>query len=1265
MSFAFVVPLRRRAIAGGMAAGLVLAGAVAIDAQPAFAATALSVTTTADVAANAGACGNTSITTPASPLSLREAVCLANNLGGTVTIAVPAGTYQLNNGELDPGVKSGQNLTISGAGAASTIINGQGLSRVLDVDQNVTGGMTTTFSNLTVTGGVDSGFGGAGIIAGSVDQANSDILNLNNVIVTDNHANGSAPTATNKPGGGVQFVGGQLNITNSTFSNNTSQSSQGAGVAYASEIAGTGLSITGSTFSGNNMTNTSSGTSVANGGALALRGSASTAFVISGSSFRNNTVAATSGPAIGAAIWQQSGLLTVTGTSFTANSATGGAGTPTGGAIGLNGGSATLHYDRFVGNTATSGQAVGLQNAATANATEDWWGCNGGPGTAGCDTVSGSPTISPRLVLTATASPATVVGPNASATITGALTTDSLGAAVGSANLTAFASLPVTFSDPPGDATVTTVAGAHSAGFSSGQASIDYHSNTTVGPDTDNVTFDNATVSTSVTVDQAPALTSANTAHFNVGTAGSFTVTSTGYPTAAITRTGTLPAGLTFTDNGDGTATLAGTATGSGGTFPIIVTANNGVNPNASQTLTVTVGSPPAFTSSTTATFVAATAGSFAITTSGIPTVSAITESGSLPSGITFTDNGNGTATLAGTPAAGSGGTYPVTLTATNGVSPNGSQALSIQVNQAPQVTTNPASQTVNPATSVTFTAAATGVPTPTVQWQRSTNGGASYTNVAGATSTSYTFTSAAGDNGTMYRAVFTNLVSTATTTAATLNVGTAPAFASSAATTFSVGTAGTFAVTTTGVPNATLTVTGSVPAWLTLTDHSDGTGTLSGTPPTGSGGIYSFTLHAANGFSPAASQTFTLSVDESPTITSTNHATFTVASAGSFAVTTTAGFPTTTKLTETGALPTGVTFTDNADGTATLAGTPSAGQAGTYALTFSAAATGSATAPSTQSFTLTVNGPPSLTSANHATFVVGSVGTFTVTTTAGLPTARTLAHTGTLPTGVTFTDNGDGTAAIAGTPAFGTGGTYALTIIASNGVAPDAAQLFTLTVNEPPTLTSLNHATFTVGTSEAFTVTTAGGQPSTDTLSESGALPTGVHFTDNGDGTATLAGMPAVGQGGTYALTITASNGVAPNPRQAFTLTVDGPPTITSSNHATFVVGTVGTFTVTTAAGTPTATTITSSSLPVGVTSSTTAMAPLPWPARRLKGQGGVYPITITASNSIAPDPHPAVHPDRQRTADHHQRGQATFTIATAAHVHCDHRPGQPNRPR
>ena len=92
------------------------------------------------------------------------------------------------------------------------------------------------------------------------------------------------------------------------------------------------------------------------------------------------------------------------------------------------------------------------------------------------------------------------------------------------------------------------------------------------------------------TVNQAPAITSADDAAFTVGQFGSFTITTTGYPTPAITETGSLPTGVTFTDNGNGTATLAGTPQeGTLGTYPLTLTAANGISPSATQSFTLTV----------------------------------------------------------------------------------------------------------------------------------------------------------------------------------------------------------------------------------------------------------------------------------------------------------------------------------------------------------------------------------------------------------------------------------------------------------------------------------------------------------------------------------------------------------------------------------------------------------------------------------------------------------------------------------------------------
>lgn len=155
---------------------------------------------------------------------------------------------------------------------------------------------------------------------------------------------------------------------------------------------------------------------------------------------------------------------------------------------------------------------------------------------------------------------------------------------------------------------------------------------------------------TYLTVDQAPAIISPASATLTVGTAGSVTVTTTGSPAPALTESGTLPSGVTFTDNGDGTATLAGTpATGTGGPYPLTITAHNGITPDATQSFTLTVDEAPTITSQPSATLMGAVGDSVTVTTTGYP-ASHLAETGPLPAGVTFTDNGDGTATITATP---------------------------------------------------------------------------------------------------------------------------------------------------------------------------------------------------------------------------------------------------------------------------------------------------------------------------------------------------------------------------------------------------------------------------------------------------------------------------------------------------------------------------------------------------------------------------------------------------------------------------------------
>ena len=72
------------------------------------------------------------------------------------------------------------------------------------------------------------------------------------------------------------------------------------------------------------------------------------------------------------------------------------------------------------------------------------------------------------------------------------------------------------------------------------------------------------------------------------GSAYSQTIESVGVPTPTLTLSGTLPLGLSFVENGDGTATITGTPE-IVGSFPLTVTASNGIEPDDVQAFTLVI----------------------------------------------------------------------------------------------------------------------------------------------------------------------------------------------------------------------------------------------------------------------------------------------------------------------------------------------------------------------------------------------------------------------------------------------------------------------------------------------------------------------------------------------------------------------------------------------------------------------------------------------------------------------------------------------------
>lgn len=601
----------------------------------------------------------------------------------------------------------------------------------------------------------------------------------------------------------------------------------------------------------------------------------------------------------------------------------------------------------------------------------------------------------------------------------------------------------------------------------SSQATVSGSNFTTVTSDDPEIAGVQATVTL---LGIPPVITSGNATTFTVGTLGSFAVTATGQPAPTFTTASALPSGVTLAANG----TLSGTpAAATGGTYSLSIVAANGISPNATQAFTLTVNQAPAITSANNRTFTAGVADSFTVTTTGFPQRTISITAGTLPSGVTLTDNGNGTATIAGTTTA--AGASVVTLTASNGVNPAATQSFTLNVSPAAAsrfTVAAPSSATAGAAFGVVVTAldpfdnVAAGY-RGTVRFT-STDPGGSVTLPA-----NYTFT--AGDNGvhTFNNGVTLTTVGartvTATDTVASTLTGTSGAIAVSpaAATRFSVSAPGTsvsgasfgFTVTALDAFNNTATGYGGTVRFTS----TDGAATLPANSTLASGsGMFNATLRTVGSQTVTATDTVSTTTTgtsgainvtgSAPAFTSANATAFTIGQAGTFTVTTT-GIPT-AALGSSGALPTGVTFVDNGNGTATLAGTPAAGSNPSYTLNFTAS--NGVPPNATQTFTLTVNPgttAPSITSASSTLFNVGSPGTFSVTTT-GMPTPA-LSAGGALPTGVTFIDNGNGTATLAGTPAAGSNGSYPLSITASNGTLPNATQSFTLLVNRPPVPTA------------------------------------------------------------------------------------------------------------------------------------------------------------------------------------------------------------------
>ncbi|MBK9711283.1 MAG: immunoglobulin domain-containing protein [Kouleothrix sp.] len=691
--------------------------------RPALAA-GFTVTKTADT--NDGACDG--------DCSLREAIVAANASAGADTITLPAGSFTLtrsgvdntaNNGDLDV---TGP-LTINGAGQGSTIIEaGSGSSTAIDrvFSFNPLGtstGFAVALNNLTIRNGknpnafaTQESDGGCFDFDGGSSGLGS--LNLTSVTVsncetTDGYAGGVALFLTN--GGSANISG--ATIQNSIASRNSPSSGNGGGLSVFCVNSGktANLTISNSTIQ-NNSTRSVGGTNNGQGGGLFFFGACAGTPTFN-YQLHHVTITGNSAGSDGGGIYSTAPLTIDNAGGATAIS--GNSSGRSGGGIWLNHTSSTSNITKVTisGNSAADGGGgIRLDSSATGNVLNLSFSrivgntAGGGKG-SGLSVNNGTANAANNWWGCST-------GPSAAPCDTAKVDPASGGGAAGTGSVTSSPWLRLSLSANPAILLVSQTS-ALTASFSTNSAGADVSAN----------------------VDVLKSL-----------------------PVTWSAVLGTLSgAQTTIQSNGTATATFTAGATGGNGGASAQVD-------NQSLTAAIEIDQPPGVTAQPTGQSTCLGGGaSFSAAANGFPAPTVQWQESA--NGATFADIGGATATTYSfTPVAGQDG-HTFRAVFTNKVSSTASTAASLTVNLPPSITTDPASQSVSDGQIATFTAAASGKPTPGVQWQRSTNSGADWSDIPGATSATLSFTAQLSDDGNQYRAVFTNACSSATSAAAALTV--------------------------------------------------------------------------------------------------------------------------------------------------------------------------------------------------------------------------------------------------------------------------------------------------------------------------------------------------------------------------------------------------------------------------------------------------------------------------------------------------------------
>ena len=416
-----------------------------------------------------------------------------SNNGTSLIFIVNGYTLQANSRPLQVGI-SGLDMRFGNNKYDSAT---WGFGGALEFD-SADGGRLTLSGDLFDRNVMDGAGDGGAIAAFNISPSGAALSSPNSLLSISNSAftNNSVSTNLNVVGGAVAADDAEpVQVSGSSFSGNTltvtgaARDGEGGGIgglgrALSSLVTGAANdSITNSTFSNNSA--------FSRGGGV----SDQRPITVSGSSFANNSVPDGTG---GGLQVQGGGTSSVTGSTFVGNTVATTGNSTGGGAIENLQGTLNLTNSRITGNTGSPGSGVdegtsaGSGNTAILNATEDWWGCNGGSGASGCDTATreatgagSSLTTSPFVTLRTTASPTTILAGGAS-TLTASFLKDSAGTTLSTSQISELSGLPVawtaaahgTFSNQqttiqPGGTATATLTNDNTCNATSGQSKVD------------------------------------------------------------------------------------------------------------------------------------------------------------------------------------------------------------------------------------------------------------------------------------------------------------------------------------------------------------------------------------------------------------------------------------------------------------------------------------------------------------------------------------------------------------------------------------------------------------------------------------------------------------------------------------------------------------------------------------------------------------------------------------------------------------------------